>query len=138
MSGDCLFCKIISGEIPSSKVYQDNHVVAFLDIFPLTKGHTVVVPFDHYETILDFPEDQMKNYFSVIKRLTGQIKTKLNADGINIMQNNFKAAGQLIFHMHYHIIPRWTNDNRLFIKQPKEQATPEYLADMIKLIKEGL
>jgi histidine triad (HIT) family protein len=135
MSENCLFCKIIKGEIPSAKVYEDKDVIAFLDIFPFSKGHTVVIPVKHYETFFDFPDDQMGYFFTVLKNLASQIKKNLNADGINIAQNNFRAAGQIVFHMHYHIIPRWENDERPFLKQPKEQATPEYMAETMKLIK---
>jgi histidine triad (HIT) family protein len=135
MSNDCLFCKIVSGEIPSTKVYEDKEVVAFLDIFPFTKGHTVVVPVEHHETFFDFPDDKVKNYFCTLRNLADRIRINLKADGLNIVQNNFRAAGQIIFHMHYHIIPRWVDDNRPFLKQPKDQATPEYLAEMLKLIK---
>jgi histidine triad (HIT) family protein len=135
MADNCLFCKIINGEIPSSKVYEDKDAIAFLDIFPFTKGHTVVIPVKHYETFFDFPDDQMGNYFSVIKKLAAQIKNNLNADGINIVQNNFRAAGQIVFHMHYHILPRWTDDNRPFLKQPKDQATPDYLSETQRIIK---
>ena len=135
MAEDCLFCKIIKGEIPSSKVYEDNDVVAFLDLFPFTNGHTIVVPINHHETFLDFPENEMEKFFSVLKKLAGQIKNNLNADGINIVQNNFPAAGQVVFHMHYHIIPRWLNDNKPFIKQPKDKATSEYLQEMLNKIR---
>jgi len=134
MAQDCLFCKIINGEIPSSKVYEDNDVVAFLDLFPFTKGHTVVVPINHHETFLDFPDDEMEKFFSVLKKLASRIKLNLNADGINIVQNNYPAAGQVVFHMHYHIIPRWLDDNKPFIKQPKEQASPEYLKETLERI----
>lgn len=135
MSEDCLFCKIIKGDIPSKRIYEDKDVVAFLDIMPLTKGHTVVVPVNHYENMLDFPESEMEKFFSVIKLLSGMLKTKLNADGFNILQNNYKAAGQIIFHMHYHIIPRFIDDDRPFIKQPKEQAKPEYFDEILMRIK---
>lgn len=131
---DCLFCKIINGEIPSSVVHRDDDVVAFLDIFPYTKGHTVVVPVKHYHNLLDFPDEKMQKYFSRIKNLAGRIKEKLNADGINIVQNNFPAAGQVINHLHFHIIPRWENDGRHFVSPPKEQASPEYLEEVSKLI----
>jgi histidine triad (HIT) family protein len=134
MSDDCLFCKIVKGEIPSAIVYKDKDVVAFLDIFPFTKGHTIVVPVEHHETFFDFPDDKIRDYFTLLKKLAYQIKTNLNADGLNIVQNNFRAAGQVVFHMHYHIIPRWENDNKPFIKQPKEQATQEYLTEMLKAI----
>jgi len=135
MADDCLFCKIAKGDIPSSKIYEDNDIIAFLDIFPFTKGHTVVIPVRHYETFLDFPDDKIGNYFTTLKKLSGRLKDVLNADGVNILQNNFRAAGQVVFHMHYHILPRWMDDNKNFIKQPKEQATPEYLADMMKALK---
>jgi histidine triad (HIT) family protein len=135
MSGDCLFCKIIKGEIPSTKVYEDKDVVAFLDIFPFSKGHTIVVPVEHHETFFDFPDDKMKNFFAILRDLAGQIKTRLNADGINIVQNNFRAAGQIIFHMHFHIIPRWSDDDKNFIKQPEKPASQEYLDEIQRLIK---
>lgn len=135
MAGDCLFCKIVKGEIPSAKIYEDKNVVAFLDIFPFSKGHTIVVPVEHYETFFDFPDDKIGNYFTALKKLANKIKANLNADGVNIVQNNFHAAGQVIFHMHYHILPRWENDEKPFIKQPKEQATPEYLSEVLKAIK---
>ena len=138
MSEDCLFCKIIKGEIPSSKVYEDENVIAFLDIFPYIKGHTVVVPVEHYETFLEFPDHKMENYFSILKKLIDQIKTNLNADGINIVQNNFRAAGQIVFHMHYHIIPRWENDNKPFIKQPKEQLPMQERLSLLKTYKLNL
>ncbi|MBN2041303.1 MAG: HIT family protein [Spirochaetes bacterium] len=134
MSEDCLFCKIIKGEIPSSKVYEDENVVAFLDLFPFTDGHTVVVPINHHETFLDFPDNEMEKFFSVLRKLANQIKKNLNADGINIVQNNYAAAGQVVFHMHFHIIPRWLNDKKPFIKQPKTQAAPEYLEEMTRKI----
>ncbi|MBN2403017.1 MAG: HIT family protein [Spirochaetes bacterium] len=135
MANDCLFCKIIKGDIPSAKVYEDKDVVAFLDIFPFTKGHTIVVPVEHHETFFDFPDEKMANYFTILKKLADQIRLNLKADGLNIVQNNFRAAGQVVFHMHYHIIPRWTDDNKPFIKQPKDQAGPEYFAEMLRTIK---
>ena len=135
MSEDCLFCKIIKGEIPSKKIYEDKDVVAFLDIAPLADGHTVIIPVNHYENLLDFPENEMEKFFSVVKQLSGTLKSKLNADGFNILQNNYKAAGQIVFHMHYHIIPRWENDNKPFLKHAKDQASPEHLDAIMKKIK---
>ncbi len=132
---DCLFCKIIKGEIPSSKVYEDGDIIAFLDIFPFTKGHTVVVPLEHYSNLLEFPDEKMEKYFSTLKRLANQIMNNLKADGINIVQNNFPAAGQVVDHLHFHIIPRWSDDGKVFIQQPKEQASPGYLQEVSALIK---
>ncbi len=133
---DCLFCKIIKGEIPSSNIYKDDDVVAFLDIFPYSKGHTVVVPVKHYKNFLEFPDKEMSKYFSVLKDLSIRIKENLKADGINVVQNNFAAAGQLIDHLHFHIIPRWNNDGKGFIKQPKEQAGTDYLKEISDLIQD--
>ncbi len=127
---DCLFCKIIKGEIPSTRIYEDENVVAFLDIFPFTKGHTVVVPIEHFSNLLEFPDEKMEKYFSALKKLSDQIKTNLKADGINILQNNFRAAGQIVDHLHFHIIPRWENDGKSFIRQPKDQASSESLQEV--------
>lgn len=127
---DCLFCRIAKGEIPSAEVYRDKDVMAFLDIFPFTKGHTILVPLKHYASLLDFPEEKMEKYFSALKILSGRIRSALKADGINIVQNNFPAAGQVINHLHFHIIPRWNNDGKDFIHQPKEQAGADYLKEM--------
>lgn len=131
---DCLFCRIVKGELPASIVYRDKDVIAFLDIFPYTKGHTIVVPVQHCFNLLDFPEEKMGNYFSVLKILSGRIKDVLKADGLNLVQNNFQAAGQVIDHLHFHIIPRWNNDGKSLIHQPKEQAGADYLREISEKI----
>ena len=110
---NCIFCKIVKGQIPSSQIYEDDSSLAFLDIAPFTKGHSIVIPKNHYANLLDFPEEEMKSFFSAIKKVVAKIKDKMNADGINLMQNNFKAAGQEVSHLHFHVIPRW-NDDRAF------------------------
>lgn len=134
MVEDCLFCKIIKGEVPSYKIYEDEDVIAFLDIFPFNNGHTVVVPAEHYTNFLDFSTEKMGKYFGVLQKVAIQLKEKLHADGINIVQNNFHAAGQAIFHMHFHLIPRWQDDKKISLKQPKQQATKEHLQELLKQI----
>lgn len=134
MVEECLFCRIIKGDIPSARLYEDVDVLAFLDIFPISKGHTVVIPIKHYSNFFDFPDDSMDKYFTVLKKLAIQIKTNLEADGINIIQNNLPAAGQLVNHMHFHIIPRWKDDKKLQIKLTREQASPEQLQRVLKQI----
>ena len=126
--------KIIKGDVPSSKVYEDDDVLAFLDIFPVSKGHTVVAPKYHCLNLLDFPDDRIEKYFTVLKKLTITIKNKLRADGINIIQNNYSAAGQVIDHMHYHIIPRWKDDGALMLRQSKTKAEPDELEEISKQI----
>lgn len=107
---DCLFCKIINKEIPSYIVYEDDDFLAFLDIKPINLGHTLIVPKKHYRNIFDWDENINKKIGGVIQKISSTIKTATEADGINIGINNEPAAGQIIFHSHIHIIPRFNND----------------------------
>lgn len=107
---NCIFCKIIKGEIDCAKVYEDSDVLAFLDVFPLTKGHSLVIPKTHFENIFDVSEDALQKVIVVAKQISGKIKTNLQADGIRLSQSNDKAAGQEIMHFHLHIIPRYKDD----------------------------
>ena len=107
---DCIFCKIIKGEIQSQKIYEDEDTYAFLDINPSTKGHALVIPKKHYENTLETPDEELSKIIKTTKALAKQIKQKLNADGINIMNANGKQAQQSVFHMHFHIVPRYKND----------------------------
>jgi histidine triad (HIT) family protein len=110
MNDDCIFCKIVGGKIPSSKVYEDKVVYAFLDINPVKKGHTLVIPKEHYETYLDIPESTLKDFAVVLKRVAIAVKLATSAEGVNITMNNYKAAGQVVPHAHFHIIPRHMHD----------------------------
>lgn len=106
----CIFCKIIAKEIPAEIVYEDDFSLAFLDIHPVNIGHTLLLPKEHYENIFDLPDELIANLSVVSKKLATAIKESLNSDGINIISNNGSAAGQLIFHAHTHIIPRYKDD----------------------------
>jgi len=110
MEKSCLFCRIVAGEIPSTKVYEDDTVFAFLDIHPVNIGHTLVIPKAHHVNLYDTPNDTLAHMMPIIKKLSIAIKTALNADGINIEMNNDAPAGQLIFHTHLHIVPRFQGD----------------------------
>jgi histidine triad (HIT) family protein len=107
---DCIFCKIINGEIPSSKVYEDEEVFAFLDIGPVNKGHTLVIPKEHHETIVDIPDDLLHKVIVVVKKLSKAVKEGVGADGFNVLMSNHEAAGQVVPHAHFHIIPRLSSD----------------------------
>ncbi|HEM3042790.1 HIT family protein [Streptococcus suis] len=109
---DCIFCKIISGEIPASKVYEDDQVLAFLDITQVTKGHTLVV----HRNVLDMDEEAAATLFSVVPTIARQLKEKLRASGLNIVNNNEEAAGQTVFHTHIHLLPRFNNQDGLSIQ----------------------
>jgi histidine triad (HIT) family protein len=107
---ECVFCKIIKGEIPSFKIFENDRIFSFLDINPLTKGHALVISKKHYENIFDIPEDELKEIISIAKKLAGKIKEKLNADGVNLMNASGEVAEQSVPHFHLHIIPRYKND----------------------------
>jgi histidine triad (HIT) family protein len=113
---DCLFCKIVAKEIPSSMVYEDQYTYAFLDINPTNIGHTLVVPKTHCENINDIPEEDLHRIMSTVKQITPAIQKAVGADGINIIMNNGRAAGQIIFHSHTHIVPRFQGDGFLHWK----------------------
>jgi len=128
----CIFCKIIKQEIPSYKIYEDQHTYAFLDINPVNKGHTLVIPKKHYKNIYDIPEDQLKHLISTVKKLTPIIKQVTKADGISITQNNESAAGQVVFHIHFHIIPKFKDQTTS--KQQYKEGEAEILTKKIKTL----
>jgi len=106
---DCIFCKIIKGDIPSTKVYEDEDVLAFLDIAPVNVGHTLIVPKEHFRNALMTPDDKIMDIFKVGKKIAEALRAN-GAEGINITLNNERASGQTVFHTHLHIIPRFEND----------------------------
>jgi histidine triad (HIT) family protein len=103
----CIFCKIVLRQAPSSVIYEDDAVMGFLDIRPLNLGHSLVIPKDHFVDIFGIPEKDLAAVHKATKRLSVAIKKATNADGISIIQQNGKAAGQDVFHMHVHIVPRF-------------------------------
>ncbi|KAB2337136.1 HIT family protein [Cytobacillus depressus] len=106
---NCIFCKIINGEISSAKVFENEHVLAFLDISQVTKGHTLVIPKSHKENIFDMDAETARNLFEAVPQIANAIKDELNPLGMNILQNSGKDAGQEVFHFHFHLIPRFGN-----------------------------
>ena len=108
---NCIFCKIINKEIPSKIVYEDDLVIAILDLSQATYGHTLVMPKKHYANIYEIDDDTLAHLIKVVKELAIKLKNKLHADGINILNNNDEAAGQTIMHYHIHILPRYKNDD---------------------------
>ncbi|OGE90458.1 MAG: hypothetical protein A2722_03030 [Candidatus Doudnabacteria bacterium RIFCSPHIGHO2_01_FULL_50_11] len=109
--GDCIFCKIISGHLPAHKVYEDEKILAFLDINPVNPGHTLVVPKRHFESMIDADDGTLSELTRIAKRLGGAMMKGLDAQGFNLGVNNGAAAGQVVFHVHYHLIPRMHSDN---------------------------
>ncbi len=133
---DCLFCKIVNGEIPCYKVYEDEDVLAFLDISQTTVGHTLVVPKKHYDNFLSTPKDLMNHCMNVAQTI-GQVQIRaLHAKGVNILSNCYKEAGQTIMHFHIHVIPRYFEGDgfRLEMKENDnlEQLSLPAIASKIK------
>lgn len=110
METDCIFCKIVAGDIPSTKVYEDDTTLAFLDIRPVNHGHTLVIPKAHYRNILDIPEDVFLDVARTIKKVAPAVKIGAGAEGVNVSSSHEPAAGQEVFHLHFHIIPRFAGD----------------------------
>ncbi|OZS79048.1 HIT family protein [Tetzosporium hominis] len=104
---ECIFCKLISGDIPSTKLYEDEHVFVFMDIMPLTKGHILVIPKSHKESVYDLSEDEAANLFRVVPKLATALKETFHPAGMNLLNNNGAPAGQSVFHFHLHLIPRY-------------------------------
>ncbi|MDP1418316.1 HIT family protein [Peribacillus simplex] len=104
---DCIFCKIIDGEIPSTKVFENEHVLAFLDISQVTKGHTLVIPKVHKENLYELTPEIAKNLFEVVPEIARAMKQEFQPVGLNLLNNNGEAAGQSVFHFHMHLIPRY-------------------------------
>jgi histidine triad (HIT) family protein len=104
---NCIFCKIVNKQAPASIIYEDNTIMAFLDIRPLNMGHTLIIPKDHYVDIFDIPENELSQMHKVAKQVSLAVKKATSADGISIFQQNGKAAGQDIFHIHVHVVPQF-------------------------------
>lgn len=107
---DCIFCDIVAGKIPSHKVYEDEHVLAFLDIMPASKGHTLVIPKTHAAGLDDIAPDVLAQTILGAQTVARTLRTKLGPDGLNMIQNDGAAAGQEVFHYHLHLLPRWRDD----------------------------
>ena len=107
---DCLFCGIAMGKIPAEKIYEDDDTIAFLDIGPISDGHTLVIPKQHFENLHDCPAELLGRIVSHLGKIAGVVAEAMNSDGYNVLCNNGRAAGQLVKHLHFHIIPRNVND----------------------------
>lgn len=107
---NCVFCKIAKKEVPADIVYEDEKFLAFLDINPVNPGHTLLIPKNHYENIYKIPEEILSGIAPLLKKISIAVKNAAASEGINIMMNNESAAGQIVPHAHFHIIPRFSND----------------------------
>lgn len=135
---DCIFCKIIEGDIPSHKLYEDDHILAFLDITQGTKGHTLIIPKKHVKNIYELDDETARNIFSVVPMIANALKEAFNPIGLNIVNNNDKPL-QSVFHFHIHLIPRYEDDGMVLstVNHYGEYDT-EYFLDLVSSIKDKI
>lgn len=117
---ECIFCAIVAGKIPSAKVYENEHVFAFMDIAPANPGHLLIIPKEHYRNIYDMPVEVGSKIMEVAVLLAGAIRDSLDPDGLNLFQSNEAAGFQTVFHFHLHLIPRWEGDPLRLPWKPSE------------------
>ena len=133
---DCLFCKIVAGEVPSTRVHEDDRTVAFMDINPATRGHLLVVPREHATDLRDIPADDLHAVLDVGRRLAATMEEKLGADGVNLLNSCGRAAWQTVFHFHLHVVPRY-DDDPLRLQWLPGTGDPDEIAAAAELPKAG-
>lgn len=122
---NCIFCKIIAGEIPSQAIYEDEKFRVILDVAPAAKGHALILPKDHYANLYELPDDLAADTIRLAKKMMKVMTDKLGCDGFNILQNNGETAGQSVFHFHMHLIPRYREDGQKIGWKPQEVSQEE-------------
>lgn len=139
MDEDCVFCKIVKGEIPATRLFEDAAVLSFLDISPASKGHALVITKKHYAALLDVPHEELRSAIEAVQKVAAATMVSVpGIEGFNILQSNNKAAGQVIPHVHFHIIPRHKDDGVNFSWQhgkPEAEELEKYAALVKKKIK---
>ena len=135
---ECIFCKIIDGEIPAIKVLDEELVIAFMDINPSNQGHMLVVPKKHAENIFEISESDLAATVKAVKSCANAVKEALNAEGITVLQLNGKASDQIIPHFHIHIIPRWENDGLPISNWEMKTGDMEEIKDIARKVKEHI
>ena len=133
MKNDCVFCAIAAGEIPSFKIYEDDSVLAFLDINPFSEGHTLVIPKEHYKNLLEVPPAVLAVLLERVQKVSSHIAATLPCEGFNILQNNGAVAGQTVNHIHFHIVPRFEGSGLTFESGKGDMEKLAALASRLRL-----
>ncbi|MBM4017700.1 MAG: HIT family protein [Planctomycetes bacterium] len=134
---DCIFCKIVAGEVPCTKVLEDPVCLVFMDISPISPGHTLLIPKKHYESMMEMPAGDAAHMGGHLPALAAAVKAAAGAEALNVLQNNGRAAGQAVAHLHIHLIPRWAGDG-LGFRWPAKAADPAALARQAEAIRQRL
>jgi len=122
---ECIFCKIVSGELPAEKIAEDDHTLAFMDISPWTRGHALVIPKQHHSNLYEIDPPDLGRTLEAAQRLAIRMRDALGADGVNLLNSCEAAAWQTVFHFHVHVIPRWSDDPLKLPGQPREPEGEE-------------
>jgi len=138
MNSECVFCKIVDGALPCAKVYEDEDILAFMDIGPIIKGHTLVIPKQHVDPITEVPDELLGRLILMVRKIAGAQLKGLEADGINVTQANGTVAGQVVPHLHFHVIPRFTNDQHSWNWKAGSYETAEEMNSVAAAIRSGL
>ena len=135
MKDDCIFYKLANGVFPTNSIYEDDIFNVILDAGPATKGHALILPKEHYDNLYELPDETAGKAMILAKKLAGEMSRRLNADGLNVVQNNGEAAGQTVMHYHLHLIPRYKNDGQHILWQPSEPSKEELseTRDLLKM-----
>lgn len=134
---ECIFCAIVEGKIPAAKVYENEYVLAFMDIAPANPGHLLIIPKQHYRNIFDLPAEVGSKIMEAAVSLAKAIREALNPDGLNLFQSNEPAAFQTVFHFHLHLIPRWEGDPLRLPWRPSE-GNMEQINDIASKISDAM
>lgn len=125
LQDSCIFCKIIKGDIPSNTIYEDDDFKAILDLGPADKGHALLIPKNHFEDLYELPDEVSSKVLPVAKKIMIKMTEALKCEGFNILQNNKEVAGQTVHHYHMHLIPRYSDGQKLFTYKPLELSNDE-------------
>lgn len=138
MSHNCVFCGIVKGEIPATRIYEDDDVIAFMDIGPVVKGHALVVPKAHHNPITQTPIAVLHKLIAVVQKVARAQIAGLSADGVNVSQANGQTAGQVVPHIHFHVIPRFAADGHHWNWTPRKYESPAEMQDYANRIRQAL
>ena len=135
MDSNCIFCKLANGVFPTNFIYEDEDFKVILDANPATKGHSLILPKKHFKNLLDADEEILKKALPLAKKLSNKLIDVLKCDGVNILQNNNEAAGQAVFHLHIHLIPRYKEEKEHMLSWKPNKFSDEEMKNIAESLK---
>ena len=135
MYSDCIFCKLANGVFPTNFIYEDEDFKVILDANPATKGHSLILPKKHFKNLLDADEEVLKKALPLAKKLSNKLIDVLKCDGVNVLQNNNEAAGQAVFHLHIHLIPRYKDQKEHILSWKANKFSDDEMKNIAESLK---